>query len=122
MSFLLKILSFLLIFLQFFNSNFLIILFFSKNEISEIFVLQRFNFSNFMQLDIGVKSLIFLHKSKYNSLIFLLFSKNEISEIFVLLIFKISNLSKLDMGVKSSISLQLSNSKLFILSYLSINI
>ena len=66
-----------------FHIQFSKIFFFSKNEISEIFVRPISKYSNFSSLDIGVKSLIFLQPSKSNDLIFLLFSMNEISEIFV---------------------------------------
>jgi len=57
--------------LQFLKYNTSIFLLFSKNDISEIFVLLILEISNFFNLDIGVKSLIFLHKSKYN--IFIIF-------------------------------------------------
>ena len=55
-------------------------LFFSKNEISEILVSERFKISNFCKLDIGVKSLT-AHLLISNSLIFLFFFKKERSEI-----------------------------------------
>ena len=58
-SFLLNILSFLLRLWQLNKYNFLIYLLFSKNDISEIFVLLIFKISNFSNLEIGVKSLIF---------------------------------------------------------------
>ena len=66
-------------------------------------MLAIFKYSNFFNLDIGVKSSIKIQCSKYNSLIFLLFSKNNILEICVSLIFKISKLSNLDKRVKSLI-------------------
>ena len=63
--------------------NVVICLFFSKNEISEIFVKLLSKISNFSKFDINEKSLIFLHLCKFNRLICLFFSKNEISDTFL---------------------------------------
>ncbi len=56
-SFLLNILPFLISLSQSAKYNFLIYLFFSKNDISEIFVSLRIKIS-YLSIDIGVKSLI----------------------------------------------------------------
>ena len=80
-------------------------LFFSKNEILEISVSERYKTSIFSNLDIIEKSLT-LQRIKYNILIFLFFSNKEISEIFELLTFKIFNFSNFYIGIKSLIFLQ----------------
>ena len=76
---------------------------FSKNEMSEILVKQRFSFSKFSNFDKNEKSLILLHKLKFNSWIFFLFSKNEISEIHDSLSSNFSKFSNFDINEKSSI-------------------
>ena len=59
--------------------NSLIFLLFSRNEIEEIFLFSKFNFSNFSNFDIIEQSFIKILQFKNNSLIFLFFPKNEIS-------------------------------------------
>ena len=67
--------------LYLYKFRFLIFLFFSINEILELFDLLRFKSSNFSKYNIDIYDLssISLISIKFNILIFLFFSKNEIS-------------------------------------------